>query len=61
MRAESGEQVGFARRQLFSANAPDLTKDETRQFGRVPEVRISSSSLPEKVFIWRQPESLCDA
>ena len=52
MRAESGEQVGFTRRQLFSANAPDLTKDETRQFGRVPEARISSSSLPEEVFVW---------
>jgi hypothetical protein len=36
----------------LSANAPDLTKDETRQFGRVPEIRISSSSLPEEVFVW---------
>jgi len=52
MRAESGEQVGFASRQLFFANAPDLTKDETRQSGRVPEVRVSSGSLPEEVFIW---------
>jgi hypothetical protein len=52
MRAESGEQVGFAREHLFSANAPDLTKDETRQFGGVPEVRISAGSVPEEVFIW---------
>jgi hypothetical protein len=52
MRAESGEQVGFAGGQLFSANAPDLKKDEARQFGRVPEVRFSASSLPEEVFIW---------
>src|SRR5882757_7921989 len=43
----------LARRQLLSANAPDLTKGETRQFGRVPEVRVSPSSLSEEDFIWR--------
>jgi hypothetical protein len=52
MRAESDKQVGFAGRQMLSAYAPDLAKDETRQFRRVPEVRISSSSLPKEVFIW---------
>jgi len=51
--AKSGERVGFAGRHLISANAPDLTEDETREGGRVSEARVSSSSLSEEDFIWR--------